>query len=810
MLKFFATCPLGLENLLFNELKDLNLQNVKETVSGVSFDGEMKDAMRACIWSRFASRILLVLSRFHCSTDSELYIGALGIAWEQYTDAKNTISVAFSGTNKELRNTQYSALKVKDAICDRLQKAYGARPDVDKHNSDIRIFANLQKNNEVVITLDLSGKPLHQRELHRGTGIAPLKENLAAAMVTRASFKEGNFIDPMCGSGTLLLEAASILTDTAPGLMRSHYGFLKMLSFDETTYKELQAEAQVRHNKGLAQAIENNYVIYGFDASEQMVSIALSNVKKAGFEKLIFVEQNSIYDLKNPFTNEHKVTLVTNPPYGQRMGNFNELISLYQTLGQRIKENFSNATAAIISTSKDLLSCMRLSYDRTYKLFNGSLECQLRIFEINDDKSLSNAKDKRVEVALDFANRLKKNIKALNNYVKRENIDCYRVYDADLPEYQAAIDKYNDYYIVQEYAAPSSIPKEVARRRVLDMLSATISVTNVRGSNVILKERQVQKGDSQYQGNEKKDIFMEVHEGIFKFKVNLEDYLDTGLFLDARNIRKLIYKEAKDKDFLNLFSYTSSVSVAAALGGAKSTVSVDMSKTYLSWAMDNFRLNSINLTKHDFIQADCLSYLSNKDNEKKFDLIYIDPPTFSNSKRMQQSFDVQRDHVQMLANLTYHLKDIGTVIFCTNKRGFKIEKGLLGDYGFSVEEITDKTIPFDFKQKNNIHKCFILNFLRSNLTKEVTPLVENTRAPKWSGSLSKKAFYEVNDSKDDFKKDINNHQKRDVKSFNKKEGHKIYGRHLNKDNNFNKNDGFKRKDRETKVFRKARVWGPAE
>ena len=346
-------------------------------------------------------------------------------------------------------------------------------------------------------------------------------------------------------------------------------------------------------------------------------------------------------------------------------------------------------------------------------------------------------------MAVDFSNRLTKNLKNLEKWANREKISAYRIYDADLPDYNAAIDRYNQYYIIQEYQAPSSIKAHVAQKRLLDMIAATIKVTGAIGDDVIVKSREKQKGESQYaKRDDALGHYIEIYEQDVVFKVNLQDYLDTGLFLDARPIRRLIRSMSAGKDFLNLFAYTCSASVMAALGGAKSTTSVDMSRTYLDWGKDNFKINGFDLDgynatgNHHFTQDDCLSYLS-RDHGKTYDLIYIDPPTFSNSKRMEKSFDVQRDHLLMLGNLTRHLNDGGVVIFCTNKRNFKLDDGV-AQYGFTVENITPKTFDPDFKRDQQLHTCFKLVYNQAQKQKEPEALVTNTMRAKWSKDLEVK------------------------------------------------------------------------
>lgn len=747
MQNFFATCPKGLENLLFRELVDLNASSVKETVSGVSFSGNMELAMRVCLYSRFASRIIMNLNTFRCDDDTDLYLGAKGIGYERYFDSDKTIAVSFNGTNRHIRNTQYGALRVKDAVCDRFVECKLERPDVQKNNPDIHIIATLKKG-ELAVGIDLSGSAQFWREYHRTTGAAPLKENLAASMVVRSGFNGSqNFIDPMCGSGTLLLEAALLATDTAPGLARSSYGFMNLKDYDENKWQEIYNEALERSNQGKRKAQELGVKIFGFDADSAVVQRARDNIEHAGFSELVSVEHCLLDNLTNPClgVNELPCVVVTNPPYGERMGNFNELILLYTTLGHKLKTLFKGGRAAVISTSQELLSCLRLSLDKSYRLFNGALECQLRVFNLDHESSdqAPQADANQVLVAVDFSNRLTKNLKNLEKWANREKISAYRIYDADLPDYNAAIDRYNQYYIIQEYQAPSSIKAHVAQKRLLDMIAATIKVTGAIGDDVIVKSREKQKGESQYaKRDDALGHYIEIYEQDVVFKVNLQDYLDTGLFLDARPIRRLIRSMSAGKDFLNLFAYTCSASVMAALGGAKSTTSVDMSRTYLDWGKDNFKINGFDLDgynatgNHHFTQDDCLSYLS-RDHGKTYDLIYIDPPTFSNSKRMEKSFDVQRDHLLMLGNLTRHLNDGGVVIFCTNKRNFKLDDGV-AQYGFTVENITPKTFDPDFKRDQQLHTCFKLVYNQAQKQKEPEALVTNTMRAKWSKDLEAK------------------------------------------------------------------------
>ncbi len=399
--------------------------------------------------------------------------------------------------------------------------------------------------------------------------------------------------------------------------------------------------------------------------------------------------------------------MVTNPPYGERLGEFPELLKLYQELGQSLRQGFQGWRVSVLSASPDLLSCLRLRAEKQYRLFNGALECQFRNYQIAEN-SIASTK----MVAEDFANRLRKNIKVLDKWAQQEGLDAYRLYDADLPDYNAAIDRYGDHLVVQEYAAPKSIPEAVARQRLLDMVQATIAVTGIPGANLVLKVRERQKGEQQYQKLAEQGQMLEVHEYGARLLVNLQDYLDTGLFLDHRLTRRMLGQMAKDKRFLNLFAYTGSATVHAALGGARFTTTVDMSRTYLNWARDNLQHNGLLNSRHHFEQADCLKWLATCNEQ--FDLIFIDPPTFSNSKRMDESFDVQRDHLRLMQDLKRILAPGGTLVFSNNKRHFKMDLAGLAELGLHADNISEQTRPKDFARNVHIHNCWLIQHVASD------------------------------------------------------------------------------------------------
>jgi 23S rRNA (guanine2445-N2)-methyltransferase / 23S rRNA (guanine2069-N7)-methyltransferase len=323
------------------------------------------------------------------------------------------------------------------------------------------------------------------------------------------------------------------------------------------------------------------------------------------------------------------------------------------------------------------------------------------------------ANDKAAEHAAMFINRLKKNYKHLKKWARKNNISCYRVYDADIPQYSVAIDKYEQWVHVQEYQAPKTVDKNKAFQRINDVIDVVADILETKQEYVVLKTRKKQGGSAQYQKQDQKDYKTRVKESGLKFIINIYDYIDTGLFLDHRATRQLIKKLAHTRSFLNLFAYTGSVTVYAAAGGASTTTTVDMSNTYLNWAQENLSINGYSGDKHQFIRDDCLAWLKQAVAEKKkYQLIFIDPPTFSNSKKMSVALDVNRDHVDLLNDCLDILTDDGKIIFSTNARNFKLDKSL-NEVCF-VKEITAMTTTEDFRRKP-LHRCWCLAKQESSL-----------------------------------------------------------------------------------------------
>lgn len=303
-----------------------------------------------------------------------------------------------------------------------------------------------------------------------------------------------------------------------------------------------------------------------------------------------------------------------------------------------------------------------------------------------------------------LCHRLSKNVRHLGRFAKRVGTDSYRIYDADIPIFNAAVDRYGSRYCVQEYAPPGHVDPELAAARLRDLVRAIEQVCGASEGDVYSKRRRRQGPESQYGTQGDEGARFEVLEGKARFLVNLSDRIDTGLYLDHRRTRALFAEMAAGKRVLNLFCYTGSATVQAALAGAEESVSVDTSNTYLDWAADNLRLNGLSVKRHALVRSDVRAFLQS--SQSRFDLAFVDPPTFSNSKRRDGDFEVQRDHVQLLLATHRLLSSKACVMFSTHARRFEIDPVL--KEVFDVKDITRQTIDEDFKRSPRIHQVYRL------------------------------------------------------------------------------------------------------
>ena len=708
--EFFAPAPRGTTQLLARELRGLGAEQVRERRAGVAFSGPLELAYLTCLWSRLASRLLLPLAHFAAPTPEALYAGARVLPWEEHLHPEGTLAVDCNGVKAAIGHTHYAALKVKDAVVDRFRAASGVRPSVDLARPDLRINVYLQRD-QATVSLDLAAESLHRRGYRRAGGEAPLKENLAAAILLRAGWPEvatagGPLVDLMCGSGTLLIEGALIAGDGAPGLLRDYFGFIGWKGHDAALWSRLVEEAQTRWTAGREQLPP----IAGFDADPRAVAAARTNAARAGLGERVAFEPRPLSACR-PFSGETESPglVAVNPPYGERLGEEERLRPLYAELGAQLRQHFAGWKAAVFTGNPGLGQRLGMKAVLTNKLYNGPIECRLLRFEIvprffADEPNTSPSAPASPGAEM-FANRLRKNRRILGRWARREGIDCFRLYDADMPDYALAVDLYQGEKLwahVQEYKAPSSVDPSRATARRREALEAIRRVLEIPREQVFFKMRERQKGRAQYDKLAEGGKFHEVREGPCALLVNFTDYLDTGLFLDHRPTRALIGQLAAGRRFLNLFGYTGTATVHAAVGGA-TTTTVDLSNTYLEWARRNLTRNGCGGRQHTLVRADCLDWLEERRSER-FGLIFLDPPTFSNSKRMQKSFDVQRDHVELIRKTAALLDADGVLVFSTNATRFRMESDALPE--LEMEEITRKTIPRDFARHPRVHSCW--------------------------------------------------------------------------------------------------------
>lgn len=718
-MKFYASCGKGLEYLLADEMVALGCVRATAALAGANVEGSLADAQRAVLWSRLASRVLWPISEFDCPDEHALYAGVAALPWPEHVDSNHTIAVDAHVSGTGITHARYAAQRVKDAVVDVMRDQTGARPDVDVEAPDLRINLVVRKG-RAIVSIDLGGGPLHRRGWRQSQGEAPLKENLAAAVLMRGGWPQlyaqgGDLLDPMCGSGTLLIEGALMAADVAPGLQRHGRRLpTRWRGFDLTAWQTAVQEAQAREAVGRA-ALRPAF--HGSDVDPHAVRSARENAEVARVSEAISLQLSAVADI--PVHANPRGLAASNPPYDARLA---ADPALYRALGNALQRATPLWRASLLCGDAELAYATGLRAAKKYQIFNGAIECTLIVCDpvaVPQRESLPAAQAPALsEGSQMVANRLRKNLRKLKAWREREAVTCFRAYDADLPEYSAAIDVYvtepssdapepRTFLHVQEYAAPSEIPEADQRRRLNELLAAVRNVFEVPQERIALKTRSKGKGGEKYGRFDQRGEFLVVREGDARLRVNLFDYLDTGLFLDHRPLRLGIAAEAEDTRFLNLFGYTGAATVHAAVGRARQTTTVDLSATYLQWCADNLQENGFGGARHRLVQADVVTWLESETSQ--YDLIFCDPPTFSNSKRAQD-FDIQAEHVRLLRSAMARLAEGGVLYFSNNFRRFKLDEEAVAHFAECIE-ITPQTIPPDFARDPRIHHCWILRRL---------------------------------------------------------------------------------------------------
>ncbi len=759
--RLFVSCPRYLEGLLREEIAGLAAcGEVSETVGGVFLNADLQTAYRVCLWSRLAGRVLLECAAGVVYDRDELYRLAYAVEWQHRFTVDRSFAVSGHAVHPAFPQADFAALVVKDALVDQFRERGGVRPSVDTRNPAVRVHLYLTES-KALIYFDLSGESLHMRGYRRSRTEAPLRENTAAAVLVRAGWaaavaewREGRapapiLADPLCGSGTLAIEAAMMATDTAPGLRRAGFGFERMRDYNEELWIPLRAAAEQRARAGRELWAASGGRIWASDRAAQAITAARENAARAEMSELITFgtsefsrlsrgavlgSWNKVYGSSDAFPG----FVVTNPPYGVRLSERPAAEAVHPELGAWLARTLSGTQAAGLAESKEQARTIGLRAEKVYTLYNGNLKVVLALLSLNETNvyrppapspgaraaavQMQHGGDATQGVAM-VVQRLKKNERGLRKYLKRERVSCYRLYDADIPQYAAAVDVYNAldqrrFAVVQEYAPPATVDPVAAEKRFAELTTGVREFLGLSSAAVYTKQRRRRRGGQQYDprrglqrtcpgdaypqrtggkrtGTADNQRWVVVEENGLLFEVNLLDYIDTGLFFDHRILRRWVRERSNGARVLNLFAYTCSFSVYAAAGGACETVSVDSSKTYLEWGRRNFRHNRIELKRHRFAREDCRDYL--RHDRGRYDLIVIDAPTFSNSTGRNNELDLQRDHEQLIRAALRRLAGGGTIVFASNLRNFSLSAPLREDC--AVTDISDETIPPDFARR---------------------------------------------------------------------------------------------------------------
>lgn len=671
-LEFFARCASGFEPVLATELKGLRLHRVRPLRGGVAFFGPLRDGYRACLWSRVATRVQLVLCRVPADDADAFHAGVASFAWEEHVREGATIAVEAHGTNDQLRNTTFVALKAKDAVCDRLRDLRGARPDVDTSHPDVAINVALHER-KATVYLNLSGASLHRRG-YREDGVqteAPLKETLAAGVLLAAGWPDlaregGTLVDPMCGSGTFAVEGALMAMDIAPGLWRDRWGFDGWAGHDEDAWSELIAEACERSAEGHTDA----RVLAG-DIDPQAVRIARDNVRRAQVGEVVQLWTDDAARLARHLRGVRargvQGLCVANPPYGQRLLSREDLPQVNEALAAAVEALPVGWRVALLTPDAGVDTALGRVPERVIDCYNGPLAVSLRLYKtdaqkrlVQDVVSLSGVQ-RRVPMADErssqFVARLRKVAKERARWARKQDISCYRVYDADLPDYALSVDVYEGaalgtgastngaavqserYAVVAEYRRPASVDTHAAQRRLADAVALTAAVLDVPTAHVVVRPWEgVQKGRNRAGQREGKrpgkrmdaaSVPLCVTEAGHRFEVDLVGKPDTGLPLQMRGVRELVGTLASGKRFANLFGVSSAATVYAAAGGAAQTVTLEPFLDRMERLRRTMQANGFVGKRHHLVREDALTWIEQEARaHRTYDLVLCAPPNW--------------------------------------------------------------------------------------------------------------------------------------------------------------------------------------
>lgn len=720
-----ATAAFGVEAVVRRELEALGYPAQITGPGRIAFSGELEAIVEANLWLRTAERVLVHLDSFPATDFGVLFDRVKALDWARWIPPDGQFPVRGRSRESQLSSVPACQRIVKKAIVERLREQHQVEL-LPETGATFQVEVALL-NDTATITLDTTGVGLHKRGYRPVVTAAPLRETLAAAIIQLSYWKNGRpLLDPFCGAGTLAIEAAMIGRHLAPGLNRT-FACEDWPAFENDLWQAARAAART----AALPALEERIV--ATDASADALRVARQAAERAGVAGDIHFQQRNFEDT---LSKRQYGCLITNPPYGERLGEAREIQQLYQSL-PLVLRRLPTWSHYILTSLPRFEETVGQPASRRRKLYNGRIECTLYQYagpkpgkvggrqnaeDGEPDKEQSEQQKESVEAvapkpafgglrpeaqrqAEELANRLTKLARHLRKWPTKRGITCYRLYDRDIPEIPLAIDRYEDALHIAEYERPHDrTPAEHADW--LDHMVKTAARTlEVPRELVFVKHRERQRGAAQY-GKVAENLAVRlVKEAGLTFRVNLSDYLDTGLFLDHRLTRGMVRDAAEGKRVLNLFCYTGSFSVYALAGGASSVTSVDLSPTYLDWARDNVRLNKLADGRAEFIEGDSREYVESLPQEPLFDLAVIDPPTFSNTKRGAADWDVQEHAPELLRQVARRMSPGGVIYFSTNSRRFKLAEDALGD--LQARDISRQTVPEDFRNKR-IHRCWRL------------------------------------------------------------------------------------------------------
>lgn len=706
--QFIAVSAPSLEEILTGELRALGIKGAT-TTGGSRFSGSIGDAYRVCMWSRVAHRVLLSLDQFAAPTEDALFDGIRRTRWPDHLHAPASFAVRLRAEGARLSQSTALAERVKTTILRQYRELDRDPPRTDPRHPDMLVEVAVSAS-EARIAIDLSGGPLYPR-IYRGAHAAdPLFEGLAAALLLEADWPElaaqgCPFVDPMCASGVLAIEAAMIAADKAPGLLRTSWGFTKWPHHQPQAWQEIRDEAVDRATEGLLENLE----ILAYDNDRAALESARSRHQDAGLDGRIQFRRREVAECMPPDAGDLGL-VATAPPWALMSTHDPEVLELYSHLGKLLRDRFQGWDAAVLVNRPELRKRLGLRAKNSKRLVCGRDFARLFHFRIDDESSaLIHSeyvpRNRRTASAEALAQRIRTNLTSTARWRRREGISCFRVYANDLRDYPFIIDVYQGrqrYACIQPRGQPG---EQAASFRMREVVSAVRDQLDIEARHCLCpgSDSPEQQALIRELGNE----LVEVREDGLRFLVRFGDCRYPGLPPVTRDVRRLLRKRSGHKHFLHLFCHAAAATVHAAKGGADSTTSIDIIGEHLAWADRNLSLNNLSRENHHLIESDLLSWLQQARRAgKRFSLILLSPMQIHEQSPQGSGIDIQRDHGALLRAAVHLLEPFGQLFFTTDLPHFRLDTRQLGRS--RVDDIARDTIPRDFFAYPGEHRCWLI------------------------------------------------------------------------------------------------------